>query len=169
MVSPSTRTRPFTGTPPRTVSEIPSMFELPTWIEVRAAKFFPGRFTWAITKYDPGVTPRNSKIPCGFTGAPRVKPLPIIIVLRAESITLRFVRCGFSPAAGGRISLTARPVTVTVCILASAISILRNCAPGAMSMGAAAAASVARGKKVVTYSSSVCGATGFGRMSALTK
>ena len=44
VVSPSTRTRPFTGTPPRTVSEIPSMFEPPTWIEVRAAKFFPRVF-----------------------------------------------------------------------------------------------------------------------------
>ena len=65
VVSPSTRTRPLTGTPPRTVSEIP--------FDVRAAhldsgsrrEIFPGRFTWAIRKYDPGATPRNSKIPVG--------------------------------------------------------------------------------------------------------
>ena len=66
--------------------------------------------------------------------------------LRAESITLRFGRCGFSPP-GARTSLTTRPRTVTVCIFASGISMLRSCAPGATSMGAAAVAS-GRARKV---------------------
>ena len=88
-------------------------------------------------------------------------------MLRAESDTLIVARCAVAPPAGGGTSLATRPRTVTVCIFASGISMLRNCAPGATSTGAAAVGSVVRGNQVVTYSSSACGCIAFWRSVAL--
>ncbi len=50
VVSPSTRTRPVTGTPPRMVRETPSRFEPPTSTGTRAEKVFPAVFSTAIRK-----------------------------------------------------------------------------------------------------------------------
>jgi hypothetical protein len=79
-------------------------------------------------KSDAGV--RDVAIPPHLV--PMLKTHRDAMPLRGISITLRFV-----PAAG-RASLITRPRTVTVCMRANVISMLRSWEPGATSMGPAA-------------------------------